>query len=215
MASLSLSDFRVLVVPGLNNSGPQHWQSRWQRLYPYFERVEQDRWDAPAIAVWSQRLRQVLHQPKLTDKPVLVVAHSFGCLTTVHSALADTPLLRDLVAGALLVAPADPDKFSVSDDVHTPLPFPALLVASMNDPWMEINHAVKWSKIWGAEMINVGTLGHVNAESNLGDWLFGQALLQRLVQRINAESATSPSFAGGGELSLSSAKRYRTAFTSA
>src|SRR5437899_1901239 len=115
MVNRSLSQFRVLVVPGLNNSGPQHWQSRWQRLYHGFERVEQEHWDVPALAPWSQRLLDMLRLP--STRRVLLVAHSFGCLTTVHRALEKESKLEQLVAGALLVAPADPEKFGVSAEL--------------------------------------------------------------------------------------------------
>lgn len=184
MVNHSLSQFRVLVVPGLNNSGPQHWQSRWQRLYPGFERVEQEHWDVPALALWSRRLLEVLRAP--STRPVLLVAHSFGCLTTVHSALTTEPLLEELVAGALLVAPADPEKFGVSAELRSSLPFPALLVGSQNDPWMAAGRALMWAKVWGAEYVDAGPLGHINAESDLGDWLYGQSLLQRLVQKTGS-----------------------------
>ena len=50
MARSSILDFRILIVPGLHGSGPDHWQSRWQRLYPYFERIEQAQWDVPDLA---------------------------------------------------------------------------------------------------------------------------------------------------------------------
>ena len=174
----TLSSFRVLVAPGLYNSGPLHWQSRWQRLYPAFERVEQEKWDAPVLEVWSQRLQ---HQLRQSEQPTLVIAHSFGCLTTVHAALTDIPNL----AGALLVAPADPDKFDVSQAVRGQLPVPAIVVGSLNDPWMESSRARQWAQTWGADYVDAGALGHINAESNLGDWLYGQSLLQRLVQQTS------------------------------
>lgn len=170
----TLSSFRVLIVPGLYNSSPQHWQSRWQRLYPSFERVEQEQWDAPVLEVWSERLKQQLRQ---SEQPALAIAHSFGCLTTVHGALSEMPNL----AGALLVAPADPDKFDVSAKVNGRLSVPAIVVGSLDDPWMESGRARHWARAWGAEFIDAGALGHINAESNLGDWLYGQSLLQRLV----------------------------------
>ena len=185
----SLSDFWVLIVPGLNNSGPQHWQSRWERLYPAFERIEQKYWDQPDLAIWSQRLRDVLAKKAALNKPlkpILLIAHSFGCLTTVHSALAEGPLVKELIAGALLVAPADPEKFGVSAGLGASLPFPATVVGSLNDPWMEASETVKWAKLWGAEYVDVGALGHINADSQLGDWQVGQALLARLVQTVRA-----------------------------
>lgn len=82
MAIQQLNQFRVLVAPGLHNSGPDHWQSRWQRLYPRFERVEQKRWSDPVLLRWADRLDEVLDQDR---RPTLIVAHSFGCLTTALS----------------------------------------------------------------------------------------------------------------------------------
>lgn len=173
----TLSSFRVLVVPGLYNSGPQHWQSRWQQLYPAFERVEQAQWDAPVLEIWSERLREQLC---CSEQPALAIAHSFGCLTTVHSALSEIPNL----AGALLVAPADPDKFDVSAAVNGRVPVPSIVVGSLNDPWMDSRRARHWAQVWGAQYIDAGALGHINAESNLGDWLYGQSLLQSLVRQV-------------------------------
>src|ERR1035437_2337605 len=109
---------RVLVVPGLNNSGPGHWQTRWEKLYPSFERVEQAQWDKPLLDVWSDRLDQALHH---SIEPTLIIAHSFGCLATAHCAGKST---RNVI-GALLVAPADPAKFHVTEQLrNVSFPFP-------------------------------------------------------------------------------------------
>lgn len=185
--AVQLDDFRVLVVPGLHGSGAEHWQSRWQRLYPKFERVEQDRWDTPDLPVWSQRLHGVLQ----TDaRPTLIVAHSFGCLTTVCRAAADAVSVSDVaeagnnIVGALLVAPADPDKFNVVDAVSVRLPFPSLVVGSDNDPWMTAERAAYWAQAWGSDFHNIGAFGHINAESGLSDWHDGQDLLTALIGRI-------------------------------
>jgi pimeloyl-ACP methyl ester carboxylesterase len=101
--------FRVLIAPGLHNSGPDHWQSRWQRLFPAFERVQQDDWEVPDLPRWSARVDQV-RQRGNDPRPTLIVAHSFGALATVHSVARND----EGVAGVLLVAPADPDKFNVA-----------------------------------------------------------------------------------------------------
>ena len=174
MALRSFSDYRVLIVPGLHNSGPEHWQSRWQRLYPQFERVEQDDWNEPDLATWSARLDQVRRQDA---RPTLIVAHSFGCLATAHS------LARDPrgVAGVLLVGPADPDKFGVAKALpQKRLPCPGILIVSQTDPWMTAEHAAQWARRWNCKYIDGGALGHINAESRLGDWVYGQAQLQTL-----------------------------------
>src|SRR5450830_26239 len=188
-SSPRLADFRVLVVPGLHGSGPEHWQSRWQRLYPSFERVEQDRWDTPDLPVWSQRLQDVLQKDR---RPTLIVAHSFGCLTTVFGATVVAAAGAGIrhrsnssnIVGALLVAPADPDKFNVVDAVSTRLPFPSLLIGSDSDPWMTAERAAYWAQMWGSDFRNIGALGHINAESGLGDWHDGQDLLKAFAARV-------------------------------
>ncbi len=175
-------DFRVLIVPGLHDSDHRHWQSRWQCLYPSFERVVQERWDVPHLPTWSERLVQVLRQ---SAQPTLIVAHSFGCLATLHRAHAGAPNL----VGALLVAPADPIKFGVAKALlNARLVCPSLTVGSLNDPWMEGRRAAEWAKIWGSEFVDAGALGHINAESGLGDWSFGLALLRRLATRVQANT---------------------------
>lgn len=176
MGLLSLADYRVLLMPGLYNSGPEHWQSRWQRLYPRFERVEQDDWDNPRLPAWSARFDEVRARD---GRPILVAAHSFGCLTTAYS------LARDPrgVAGVLMVAPADPAKFGVAQDLpRTALPCPTIMISSTSAPWMSAENAAAWGARWGAEVINIGAAGHINAESGLGDWQFGQGRLLALLE---------------------------------
>lgn len=184
MPSTSLADFRVLIVPGLHGSGPDHWQTQWQCLFPRFERVVQKQWDTPELSVWAKRVQQVLKQ---SLRPTLIVAHSFGCLATVRASIE----ARNL-AGTLLVAPADPVKFGVSDQLRDlTLPCPSIVVGSLDDPWMTADRAACWAEAWGSESINAGALGHINAESRLGDWQFGLSLLQRVARTARKNSAVS------------------------
>jgi predicted alpha/beta hydrolase family esterase len=166
---------RTLIVPGLNNSDHNHWQSRWQWLYPHFERVEQAHWDVPDLQVWSAQLGRVLRSD---NRPTLIVAHSFGCLTTVHRGHLDAPNL----IGALLVAPADPKKFGVENALRDAcLDCPSIVIGSTDDPWLSFDRAVHWANKWGSEFVNAGALGHINADSDLGNWKFGLWQLQRLI----------------------------------
>ncbi|MES3022115.1 MAG: alpha/beta hydrolase [Pseudomonadota bacterium] len=180
MTPRPLEHFRVIVVPGLHDSGPEHWQSRWQRLHPAFERVRQDDWSAPRLETWSARLTQM----RLRDpRPTLLVAHSFGCLAAAHS-IAHDP--RG-VAGVLLVAPADPDKFGVAQLLaHDALGCPASMIGSENDPWMSAQKAAKWAARWQSGFVNAGMLGHINAETGLGDWDYGQQQLLALAELARA-----------------------------
>lgn len=179
MSTSVLDGFRVLVAPGLQSSGPGHWQSRWQRLHPAFERVEQDDWDSPDLPAWSRRLDAV-RAAGPDSRPTLIVAHSFGCLATVHSLARSA----DGIAGVLLVAPADPDKFGLAPLLpQNALPCPSILIASSNDPWMRIDSAALWAGRWASDLIEAGALGHINGDSGLGDWPAGFARLQALAEK--------------------------------
>jgi len=185
-----LAAFRVLIAPGLDDSGPEHWQSRWQRLYPSFERVRQDDWNHPDLPAWSAKVDAARsHDAKGSKRPTLIVAHSFGCLAAVRSVARDP----SSIAGLLLVAPADPEKFGVVDLLPaTPLPCPSIMIASTNDPWMPLARAQAWAARWRSQFIDAGALGHINAESDLRDWLAGQQQLQILSERAhNAGSLAS------------------------
>ena len=179
MAQQLFPDFHVIIVPGLHDSGPGHWQSLWHRRHPEWSRVRQDDVDDPRLTNWAARLDQVRARD---PRPALLVAHSFGALTCVHAIARDGAK----VAAALLVAPADPEKFGVAALLPSlPLPCPSLVVASSNDPWMRAEHAAQWAARWGSELVDAGPLGHINAESGLGEWHDGTALLRRLAQRAH------------------------------
>jgi hypothetical protein len=164
----------ILIVPGLRGSGPDHWQSWWEAREPRSARAEQDDWHTPDLSRWSARVGEALGR---AEAPVWLVAHSFGCLASVHAA-ARHP---GRVAGALLVAPANPDKFGVGPDLPAQrLPYPSLLVGSLDDPWMSFERAADWSARWGSRLVNLGRAGHINVESGFGPWPRGPRLLEEL-----------------------------------
>jgi len=166
----------TLIVPGLSGSGPDHWQSWWQALEPEALRVEQEEWEAPELDRWTRRVGHYLEQQ---SRPVWIVAHSFGVLASVSAAAR----LPQKVAGAFLVAPADPEKFGVSAQVpDSPLPFPSLLVASSNDPWLKLMNAGYLAARWGSHLVNLGEVGHINPASGFGPWIEGRNLFQRFVR---------------------------------
>lgn len=172
----------VLILPGLGGSGPAHWQTLWERQHGY-GRVEQREWDAPQLADWLHTLERTL---AAHGRPVLLVAHSLGCALVAHYAL--QPSAAERVAAALLVAPADIDDPSCTPESTrsfaplplTELPFPSLVVASEDDPYVRLARAQHFARAWGAAFENAGPVGHINADSGLGAWLEGQRFLQRL-----------------------------------
>lgn len=179
MAQQLFPDFHVIIVPGLHDSSAGHWQSLWQRRHPEFSRVRQDDFNDPQLTTWAARLDQVRAGDR---RPALLIAHSFGALTCAHAIARDGAN----VAGALLVAPADPDKFGVASLLPAlPLPCPSIVVASANDPWMQAERAAQWAARWGSELVDAGPLGHINAKSGLGAWPGGITLLHRLAERAH------------------------------
>lgn len=174
MRGAAFEAFRVLVAPGLHGSGAAHWQSRWEALFPAFERIEQADWDDPDLHAWSRQVD--VARARGDHRPVLIAAHSFGCLASVTS-VARNPAG---VAGLLLVAPADPAKFGLACAVpQRALPVRSTLLASSDDPWMASDRALHWARRWGSDFVDLGPLGHVNADSGLGDWPEGLHYLRK------------------------------------
>ena len=176
----------ILTVPGLNDSGPNHWQSRWERELPDCRRIDLGMWDNPHRNTWVNKLNLAIHR---AGRPVILVAHSLGCLAVAWWAEYEQPGATELapVVGALLVAPPDVDRPGVDERVarfgaapRNPLPFPAFLVASCNDPWCNLRSATSLAQDWGCRFADAGAIGHINAESDIGDWPFGKLLLRQL-----------------------------------
>ncbi len=164
----------VLVVPGLHGSGHAHWQSWMERQLEGCVRVSQADWDDPSLTRWAGSLRQALDRAR---GQVWVVAHSFGCLAVAHVA----PAYRERIAGAMLVAPADPDKFGVSQLLpDEPLGLPSVVVASTNDPWVRLMRAAWLAERWGSRFVNIGAAGHINVDSGHGPWPAGLELFESL-----------------------------------
>jgi hypothetical protein len=174
---------RVLIVPGLNGSGPDHWQTFWERKYGY-ERVHQRDWENPDLAEWLNTLNTAITAGK--DRSV-IVAHSLGCLAVAHWART-FPENTGQIKCALLVAPPDVDSSPfIPEELHrfasySKLPFPSVLVGSENDHYMTLD-SVRWlADLWGSCFVNVGARGHINPDSGHGPWPEGEALLQDLLR---------------------------------
>jgi uncharacterized protein len=173
-----LTEFTILILPGVGGSGAEHWQTAWERAFPTFLRVEQVDWDKPVYAEWSARLSEAVAQ---STRPVVLVAHSLGTSLTMRWAL-DQPALAPKVAGAFLVAPTDRDRFDGASDspvrgfgkmILERLPFPSAVVASRNDDRVSFARAEAFAAAWGSTLIDAGNNGHMGSVAKLGDWPFG------------------------------------------
>jgi len=174
---------RILILPGVNGSGLDHWQTHWQRKLPGARRVEEEDWDHPRCDLWVAALEQAVAE---AGPDTVLAAHSLGCLQVGHWAATT----RRAVRGALLVAPPDPERADFPDVIQgfrplprQRLPFPSLLVASQDDPYSSFAFAGQLAADWGSTLIDVGCCGHINAASGLGDWPFGQDCLRRLLAK--------------------------------
>lgn len=176
-----MNSSNALILPGWQSSGPGHWQSLWEQAHGYV-RLEQHDWQRPLRGDWIARLEDVLLQRKA---PVVLVAHSLGCLLV--AAWASHSRNTHLVTAALLVAPGDAEReemrpvlTSWSPIPMQPLPFKSMLVGSRNDPYCSFERASEFARAWGSDLMDAGPLGHINAESGLGDWPQGHEWLKKL-----------------------------------
>jgi predicted alpha/beta hydrolase family esterase len=173
---------RVLLLPGWQDSGPAHWQSRWEQGHG-FQRVVQDDWLWPRRGDWMARLEDVL---LADERPAWLVAHSLGCHLVAAWAAHSRHVHR--VAGALLVAIPDVERADMPPQLHgwrpplrQRLAFPALAVLSTDDPYANLVRAQGYASDWGADVVHAGPRGHLNGDSGLGDWPEGLHLLQSLM----------------------------------
>jgi len=180
----------VLTVPGLNGSGPSHWQTLWENARPDTSRVELGMWSQPHRNAWVTKIDQAVRGAK---PPIVLVAHSLGCLAVAWWAELSRQPYGWPVAGALLVAPADVDRAdahselkSFSPSPRSPLPFPSIVVASEDDPWIAPEQAHNLASSWGSHFVNAGSIGHINAASGIGWWEEGQELLDRVIRASGA-----------------------------
>ncbi len=182
----------VLIVPGYQGSGDAHWQSWLEARLPRARRVTGIDWKIPALHRWADA---VINGLDSHSDPSIIVAHSFGCLA---SALAIAHRPRR-VAGVILVALADPERFVLSG-VQSPahprepsiarflpgntLPCPGLVVGSRNDPWMKLQHAHAWAKRWQLAFHDAGPVGHINVDAGFGPWPWIEQVTESLQEKV-------------------------------
>jgi predicted alpha/beta hydrolase family esterase len=172
-------DCDVLVLAGLWNSGPQHWQTLWEQKHPAWQRVQHRDWFNPAREEWVAELDAAVAEADAG--PPVLVAHSLSCALVAHWAACGSPLK---VAGAFLVAPSDIDAPSYPADAKgfTPvpmqkLPFPSIVVASSDDPYVTLERARAFAEAWGSRFVEIGAAGHINGDSGYGEWPEGEKML--------------------------------------
>ncbi len=162
-----------LIVPGVGGSDHNHWQSWLQRQLMSCSRVQQQDWNLPILSRWVENFVETLDA---APEAVQVIAHSFGCLTSV-AALAQHPELAKKVKKLILVAPANPARFAPhgfaeNSEQHYASYFqqlqiqvPAQMLISENDPWLSYEDAQALAQHWNVPVRNLGRVGHINVDS--------------------------------------------------
>jgi predicted alpha/beta hydrolase family esterase len=171
----------VLVLPGYGDSGPGHWQSRWEAADGNLRRVLQRDWLMPDRAEWLAMLEREI---VACAAPPVLVAHSLGCALVAHRVKAGGGGIK----AALLVAPADVEVLALTVEAVqsfapmplVPLPFPSVVVASSDDPYVTPGRAAAFARAWGSRLVTLTRAGHVNTDSGFGPWDEGRRLLAEL-----------------------------------
>lgn len=164
----------TLLVPGFDGGGEGHWLSWFEGVLPEVQRVTQENQKSLDLAQWAAAVRWQLMR---ADEPVLLIAHGFGCLAAVHAA-ADC---AERVEAAMLVAPFDPDAARLASLLpEEPLSFPAVIVASSNDPNLRLSKAAFWANYWSCDFVDVGRAGSIDVAAGFGPWPAGLSILEEV-----------------------------------
>ena len=184
----------TVIVPGVGGSEHDHWQSWLQRQLKSCSRVQQQDWNKPVLHTWVE---QFVKTVQAIQEPIQIVAHSFGCLTTV-AALAQHPELNQKIKNLVLVAPANPARFGVAGFARDSqndyqqyfhqlkLQVPTQMIISENDPWLNFQDALQLAKAWKIRPKNLGQVGHINVASGFGpfpeiyDFLISENVLKNI-----------------------------------
>jgi predicted alpha/beta hydrolase family esterase len=180
-----MADTTIIMVPGWSGSGPEHWQSIWEREHSGYRRVEMRNWQSVERADWVGAVERTLAD---VSGAVVLVAHSLGCLSVAWWAARQRGAATRVI-GAMLVAPpnlaSSPGLLPALESFASPpalaLPFPSLVAASENDPYATFEEAANMASTWGSELRNAGLAGHINTASGHGPWPEGRQSLQQFI----------------------------------
>lgn len=181
----------TITIPGIYGSGPDHWQTLWEKNDSSLIRFHPSDWDRPRLGDWIDALERSVREAP--ESPVLL-AHSLGCLLVAHWA-AQT---KREVRGAMLVSVPDPagtnfpsEAASFADVPEVPLPFPTLIVSSSNDPYGTQEYARSRAKQWKSTFVAIGDFGHINESKKLAEWGYGRGAFDCFVASLRNRSILS------------------------
>ena len=178
------SDFDLLIVPRLGGPAEGEWPSRWQA------KLSTARFVHPADPAdrrreaWTEAIAGAAREAK---RPALLVGHGTGAAAIAEAAKA---LGSADVRGAFLVAPPDEQSLGrLAGDGLEPRPrAPALAERRGREPQRSARAPMMRSSRsladWGAELIDAGEAGGLDAASGHGPWPEGLMRLAAFIKGI-------------------------------
>ncbi|MET8188756.1 MULTISPECIES: RBBP9/YdeN family alpha/beta hydrolase [unclassified Streptomyces] len=175
-----------VLIPGIDGSDEQHWQSLWEKRWGASAvRIAPASWSRPDLPDWVAAIQAAYEIASRREGQVALVAHSLGCWATAHW----LDRMRPDGVTAFLVAPPNPQgpafpgeaAPTFQDLSARPLPCRSLMVASDDDPYCDPTTSASLAHAWQTQGHFIGSRGHINSGSGLGDWQAGQELLRVLV----------------------------------
>ncbi len=186
---MKISDADIIMVPGYTNSGPDHWQTRWESQMKTARRVSQEDWHKPVVEDWTRNLITAVEE---ASKPVVLVAHSLGGQVVAQSVAQMDDDQKSRIRGAFIVAPPDVENPSIRPKhlmtfgpyPRDPFPFPSTLVASQNDHFCDFQVAGDMANAWGSHLVDARESGHINADSGHGPWPDGLMVFANFMKNL-------------------------------
>jgi hypothetical protein len=181
----------VLIVPGLREHVPQHWQTLLAAQLPQVHTVPPMGRADLDCQTRVRAIEQALHE---LPGPVLMVAHSGGCIMVAHWAQSTRHAGR--VRACLLATPPDFERPMPADYPsmqmlragrwlpvpRSRLPFDSRVAASRNDPLGSFERVQALAQDWGSAFEDLGDVGHLNPASGFGPWPRARDWIEELTQ---------------------------------
>lgn len=171
---------RTLLIPDLGGAPADHWQAWWTEVEHNAHMLHRADSQGEASIAWASDVADAI----LANPDTILIAHGDGCAVVAHLLASHA---QPLAAGALFVAPTNPDRnycrLRLSDVTHEELPVPTTVVASRTDRSIDIDEAEHVAADWGSKFVDLGDAGHIDTMSGFGPWPDGIELRDDLIVR--------------------------------